>query len=67
MKKRFCCYFYFVGWSNISLGFHISTAMPNIEIHLPFGFVRVGMCEILPRSHFDDSRTFGYEPEYYEH
>ena len=36
------CYFYFVEWSHISLGFHVDLATPNIEIHLPFGFIRIG-------------------------
>jgi len=35
-------YFWFVGWGSISLGVHVSLSARNIEIHLPFGFVRVG-------------------------
>jgi hypothetical protein len=35
-------YFWFVGWSCISLGFHVCLSAPNIEIHLPFGFIRLG-------------------------
>lgn len=42
-QKEFVAYYYFVGWSHISLGFHICLAKPNIEIHLPFGFVRIGV------------------------
>ena len=42
MKKKFVCYFFFVGWWAFSIGFHISVKEPNIEIHLPFGFIRVG-------------------------
>jgi len=41
-NKRFACYFWFVGWDCISLGGHICLRNPNIEIHLPFGFVRIG-------------------------
>ena len=40
--KHFACYFYFVDWDCISLGGHICLSMPNIEIHLPFGFIRIG-------------------------
>lgn len=40
--RPFVCYFYFTGWWDISLGFHISLEMKNIEIHLPFGFIRIG-------------------------
>ncbi|TCD15154.1 hypothetical protein [Oricola cellulosilytica] len=39
---RFQCYFWFVGWWAISFGFHASLRDPNVEIHLPFGFVRIG-------------------------
>jgi len=41
-KKRFVAYFYFVGWDCISLGLHVCARLPNAEIHLPFGFVRIG-------------------------
>ncbi len=42
IERKFVCYYYFVGWSNFSLGFHLSTYCPNIELHLPFGFIRIG-------------------------
>jgi hypothetical protein len=42
MKKKFVHTYYFVGWDDINLGIHISLTMPNIEIHLPFGFIRLG-------------------------
>ena len=35
-------YFWFVGWDCISLGIHICLSSPNVELHLPFGFLRVG-------------------------
>lgn len=38
----FDAYFWFVGWDCISLGFHVCLSAPNAEIHLPFGFIRVG-------------------------
>jgi hypothetical protein len=41
-RARFRCYFFFVGWDCLSLGLHVSVWCPNVEIHLPFGFVRVG-------------------------
>src|ERR1041385_7253344 len=62
--RRFCFYFYFVGWDCLSLGFHVCLSMPNIEIHLPFGFVRAGWCEIWPDVCNEAQvkrRTFGYE------
>jgi hypothetical protein len=38
-----CCYVWHAGWSHISLGLHVCLAGPNIEIHIPFGFIRVGL------------------------
>lgn len=34
--------FWLTGWFHFSLGFHIDFAAPNIEIHLPGGFLRLG-------------------------
>ena len=42
LAKRFVAMFHFVDWSCIGFGVHVCFAEPNIEIHLPFGFVRVG-------------------------
>ena len=42
MKRVFVAYFFLVGWDSISLGFNIGISQPNIEIHLPFGFIRIG-------------------------
>ena len=39
--KRFVAYYYCNG-SDLSLGISLHWQMPNIEIHLPFGFVRIG-------------------------
>lgn len=36
------CYFYFIGWDHISLGMHCCLSTLNVEIHLPFGFIRIG-------------------------
>lgn len=40
---KWAFYFYFIGWSFWSLGIHIYPPAPNIEIHLPFGYIRVGI------------------------
>ena len=42
MKRRFICYFYCNGLAHFSLGFHICFEQPNIEIHVPLGFFRIG-------------------------
>jgi hypothetical protein len=46
--ESFGVYYYFVSWDCISLGISICFGMcgdfrsRNIEIHLPFGFIRIG-------------------------
>lgn len=40
--KKYICYFWFVGWWAFSLGIHIDVKSPNIELHIPFGFIRIG-------------------------
>ena len=46
MYKEYCkfiCYFFFSGFQFISLGVHLSLKPLNFEIHLPFGFIRIGL------------------------
>lgn len=40
--RRWECYWWFVGWSALSLGMHVSLMALNFELHLPFGFIRAG-------------------------
>lgn len=40
--RNWVSYFWFVGWDCVSLGVHVCVSAPNIEIHLPFGFIRLG-------------------------
>ncbi len=42
MNRMFVYYYYFVGWSCISLGIHVDLSLPNFELHVPFGFFRIG-------------------------
>ena len=51
--RVFCCYFHFVAWDCLSLGFHVSLLLPNIEVHLPFGFIRIGWLMMPPRKDMD--------------
>ena len=39
---KWAFYYYFIKFYHISLGLHIDLYQPNIEIHLPFGFIRIG-------------------------
>lgn len=41
-KEGWVAYYWFIGWWHWSLGFNIYLPAPNVEIHLPFGFIRVG-------------------------
>lgn len=43
VDRKFVCYFFFSGWSDISLGLSISIIQSNIEIHVPFGFFKIGL------------------------
>lgn len=47
VKKRFVCFYHFIQFSHINLGLHIDLSLPNIEVHLPFGFIRIGMTKNL--------------------
>lgn len=64
MKRRFVAYLWFTGWSHISLGMHVCTSLPNIEIHLPFSFIRIGWVEAsegVTYSLRGRKRGFGYD------
>src|SRR6266851_1097179 len=50
MIRRFVCFWYFNGWDHISLGLHVDWTIPNIEIHMPFGFFRVGWQKTWPEA-----------------
>ncbi len=39
---RWTACWYFVGWDCISLGVSVCVSLPNIEVHLPFSFIRIG-------------------------
>lgn len=41
--RKWVCYFWRSGWTHISLGLHLDWGAPNIEIHVPFGFIRIGV------------------------
>jgi hypothetical protein len=63
--KKFACYFFFVGWSCISLGIHFCLSCPNFELHIPFGFIRIGMVELCPTpvSEYEvNKKVFGLNP-----
>jgi hypothetical protein len=40
--ERYGVYFWFVGWDCWSLGVSFCWSLPNVELHVPFGFFRIG-------------------------
>ncbi len=40
--RAFVAYAVWQGWCELSLGFHVCLVDPNVEIHLPFFFARLG-------------------------
>lgn len=42
-EKRFKIQFHFIDFYNISFGINICLSEPNIELHLPFSFIRIGL------------------------
>ena len=42
MKKTFQIFFWFTDWKYISFGIHFDLESPNIEFHIPFGFIKIG-------------------------
>jgi len=41
-KREFICYWFYVGWWAWSLGISFDISSPNLEIHLPLGFIKIG-------------------------
>lgn len=41
-RKYPTCHWHFVSWWQWSLGLTVDWLAPNLEVHLPFGFFRVG-------------------------
>lgn len=42
-NRKFEFTWYFIGWETIQLGLTFDFLMMNFELHLPFGFFRIGM------------------------
>ncbi len=45
-RARFIVQFHYLGLDCIQLGFHVCCSLPNIEIHFPFGFLRIGRVHV---------------------
>ena len=42
LERRFGVLLYINSWYFIQLGIHVDLQTPNVELHFPFGFLRVG-------------------------
>jgi len=40
--KKFISMWTFIGWTDISLGFHINLGHTYLDLHVPFGWIRIG-------------------------
>lgn len=49
-ERQFVCFFNFLGLHQISLGISVDLTSPNIEIHVPFGFLKIGWSGVWSRS-----------------
>jgi hypothetical protein len=66
-KKQFIAIFYYVSCWHLSLGFHVDFSSPNIEIHLPMGFIRIGWIYLIEKpinADECDKHAFGYKQRY---
>lgn len=59
-KRRFICFVHYNPY-NISLGISIDWCSPNLEIHFPFGFAKIGWEMNLNYKYFDNT-TWGILP-----
>lgn len=46
--EKWDAYFYPTGWGHLSFGVSLCLGLPNIEIHVPFGFFRIGRSQLNP-------------------
>lgn len=70
MSRTFVAYFYCNGM-DVSLGFSLCLAAPHIEIHVPFGFFRIGWVQSAPLPCLGEQlgyrflyRAFGFNRNY---
>lgn len=63
IDRYFVAYFHFLGWYYVQLGFHVDFEGPSIELHIPFGFIRVGWRGF--RADYPEwkDKTWGYRKE----
>lgn len=66
MRHRFICFFHYLGLWSWQLGVHLYAPAPNIEIHVPFGFFKIGWEVVLDRERISQIRTLGYSQGHWQ-
>lgn len=67
MKTQFVFFFWFVSFKSISLGISLNLKPLHVEIHIPFGFIKIGLDErgFKPINHDETKwRGFGFTGKY---
>lgn len=41
-RRTFECFYNFLGWWHWSLGLHVDLRHPHVDLHVPFGYLRIG-------------------------
>lgn len=61
LNREFVCFLHYIGLDNISFGISLNWHCPNIEIHLPFCFIKIGWQATYSWQEREDTvRTFGW-------
>jgi hypothetical protein len=61
MRKTFNFYFHYLGLAHgFQLGFHFFPPGPNVELHIPFGFIKIGWDSLREWETYRHVKTIGY-------
>ena len=63
VERHFECFFTFLGWWHWSIGVHLDLRHPHVDVHVPFGYGRIGWfrCPTISAP-----RVFGYRAWWYD-
>lgn len=61
--SRFICFFHYLGLWSWQLGLNVYARAPNLELHVPFGFFKIGWESNIDRVEVEDKyiRTIGFQ------
>jgi hypothetical protein len=64
-RREFECFYNFLGWWHWSFGLHVDLRHPHVDLHLPFGYLRIGWFRCWTNEEFatlQRPRAFGWSP-----